>query len=284
MLLNSLQLALVLVQLAALSAISRAAQCYHPDGSTATSDYQPCNPSGRGMCCATNRNNAFINKCRPDSLCLEEATGNIWRLSCTDPTWKDAACLQLCTQGYGPSLASPCLPLAFFKLTSVTFTVDGSNGGPPINMTQTDIIITLCGDGSYCCGQANSTCCAIDQGFWIDQGKVFGYTSSPFTSASAANAPTSGCAAPTSTALGDILSCGGHGDTKKVAMGVSLGIGIPILILLASILFLLASRNRRTAVAPTGAALTTHSYYMPPKESEAELRQAPGAVAELEAR
>jgi hypothetical protein len=103
MLLNGLRLALVLAQLAAVPAPCRAAQCYHPDGTTTTSDYQPCHASGRGMCCATNRNNEYVNKCRPDDLCLEVGTGNIWRLSCTDPAWEDAACLQLCNQGYSPS-------------------------------------------------------------------------------------------------------------------------------------------------------------------------------------
>jgi hypothetical protein len=75
------------------------AQCYHPDGSAATSDYQPCHAGRQSMCCAINRSDGYVNRCRPDDLCLEINTGVIWRESCTDPTWQDPACLQLCTSG-----------------------------------------------------------------------------------------------------------------------------------------------------------------------------------------
>jgi hypothetical protein len=52
------------------------------------------------MCCATNRpNTVYQNKCRPDDLCVEGQTENLWRESCTDPTWKDPACLPLCISG-----------------------------------------------------------------------------------------------------------------------------------------------------------------------------------------
>jgi hypothetical protein len=114
--LNSFSLALLAIQLTAPRAC-HAAQCYRPDGSTTDTDYQPCYQSaGHSMCCATNRTNAYVNKCRPDNLCWQVDGGVIWRESCTDPTWKDPACLQLCTEGFGTSLVllkNKALPKSF---------------------------------------------------------------------------------------------------------------------------------------------------------------------------
>jgi hypothetical protein len=80
-------------------------QCYRPDGSEPDSDYQPCHTGGHSMCCATNRV-ASVNKCRPDDLCFQEDLQEVWRESCTDPTWKDPACLHLCVDGISKSWPS----------------------------------------------------------------------------------------------------------------------------------------------------------------------------------
>ena len=91
------------------------AECYHPDGSDAGSAYQPCHTGGQSMCCALNQVNGYSNRCRPDNLCFEDDTGLIFRESCTDPTWKDPACLQLCTSGFGAHpLAQDCYLLFIF--------------------------------------------------------------------------------------------------------------------------------------------------------------------------
>jgi hypothetical protein len=77
------------------------ASCYRPDGSPVGTDYQPCNKDQQSMCCATNRYNLHKNVCRPDNLCYDLTTGQIWRELCTDPTWKDPACLRLSTSSLG---------------------------------------------------------------------------------------------------------------------------------------------------------------------------------------
>ena len=73
--------------------------CYRPGGSSVGTDYQPCNSGGASMCCATNRVGVDKNTCRPDNLCYDLTTQLIWRESCTDVTWKDPACLELCVIG-----------------------------------------------------------------------------------------------------------------------------------------------------------------------------------------
>lgn len=89
-----------------------AVQCYHPDGYSASDDYQPCRnlSSGASMCCATNRRDSNVNKCRPDGLCWEVGLNKIWRLSCTDPKWEDPGCLKLCADtGHGGKWSSYAL-------------------------------------------------------------------------------------------------------------------------------------------------------------------------------
>jgi Mid2 like cell wall stress sensor len=115
-------------------------------------------------------------------------------------------------------------------------------------MTQTDIPITLCGDGSYCCEFGNTACCNNFQGFWISKGVVYPYISSPFTAASISQSTTSTApATPTPTATNDSNS----DNSRKLALGIGLGIGIPILILLSAVVIILLQRNRNTMPAAT---------------------------------
>jgi hypothetical protein len=46
---------------------------------------------------------------------------------------------------------------------------DGTNDGPA---SEHDAQLTVCGDGSYCCGPNNSTCCNANEGVWIVNGQV----------------------------------------------------------------------------------------------------------------
>jgi hypothetical protein len=112
-----------------------------------------------------------------------------------------------------------------------------------VNLTTADVIITVCGDGSYCCGQNNETCCQEGGGFWVSDNTVYPYSSSPFTSSSTSSSTATGNPLPTCKNSTCIT---GGSNAKNIALGVGLGIGIPILILMASILFLVARRNQNT--------------------------------------
>jgi hypothetical protein len=110
-------------------------------------------------------------------------------------------------------------------------------------MTTNDIPISVCGDGSYCCGVNNTNCCLGNQGFWVSNDKVYPYGSSPFTSSFVSSSTATSGPSPTSVSNSTCVK----DDTgaKKVALGVGLALGIPILILLASILFLITRRRPR---------------------------------------
>src|ERR1700753_2648396 len=79
-------------------------QCYNPDGTPASSQYQPCSSGRPSMCCALNRTSSLINVCRSDNLCADVDNNTLWRESCTDQTWENPACLKLCVEGHAQGL------------------------------------------------------------------------------------------------------------------------------------------------------------------------------------
>lgn len=72
-----------------------------PDGAL----YAPCNISAPvSMCCAIGVNRTYQDVCIDGGLCHNAFYGNrdqYWRESCTDPTWKDPACVKLFVNGTG---------------------------------------------------------------------------------------------------------------------------------------------------------------------------------------
>ncbi|KAA6412155.1 MAG: hypothetical protein FRX48_04306 [Lasallia pustulata] len=124
---------------AAFFTISAATACYYPDGSrVADPAYQPCNPApgAQSMCCGTNHTQPTLDDtCLPNGLCQTlgaTADNMFWRESCTDPTWDSPSCLKgFCVSGVG---------------------VSGNIG------------LTLCSDGTWCCGSTSTTCCTDKQG------------------------------------------------------------------------------------------------------------------------
>jgi hypothetical protein len=81
------------------------AVCYHPNGESAGSQYQPCpSKGGNSMCCALGHTGNTANYCRNDGLCDSPGTKELWRESCTDPTWKDPVCLNICLSSNDPNL------------------------------------------------------------------------------------------------------------------------------------------------------------------------------------
>lgn len=82
------------------------ATCYHPNGSAVLSaDQLPCNTAigVESMCCNTG-NMTSPGRCDKDGLCISYHNDYLWRNACTDPTWRDPACLHICTLGQSKSL------------------------------------------------------------------------------------------------------------------------------------------------------------------------------------
>ena len=100
-----------LVDLVLLARITPAdAKCYTPNGDDRNKlfggeddRYRPCNSGGVSMCCSYLGGDTCIG----DGLCYN-AGGNVyWRESCTDPTWKDPACVKLYVNGTGIDGSDP---------------------------------------------------------------------------------------------------------------------------------------------------------------------------------
>ena len=75
--------------------------CYHPDGTVIVDpSIKPCNQavSTVSMCCSLNRG-SYPDQCLFNGL--RTSGGNIFRDSCTDPTWTSPGPLQLCRVGLG---------------------------------------------------------------------------------------------------------------------------------------------------------------------------------------
>lgn len=119
MILYSLSLTISLLLLWVSRTVS--VQCYNPNGTPVNPDYQPCHSGQQSMCCASNRTGTGINVCRPDNLCDDADISTVWRQSCTDPTWKDPSCIQLCNNGFAAGLVrenpTGCLPYTFANIT-----------------------------------------------------------------------------------------------------------------------------------------------------------------------
>lgn len=205
------------------------AKCYNYDGTASTSAFKACNGTGVSMCCQLGASDDNGDVCGSGStfgLC--GVTGSeLTRESCTDPTWKDPACLKLCVTGAG-----------------------AHNGSA----------ITTCDDGSYCCGQNNSSCCDAGQGLFIVKNQLA--TGLPTVTASISTvtpSPTSTVSSsPTGTSISHATedptfivstttpapqsSTAANGGTTTVAVivqsstqlstgaKVGLGLGIPILV------------------------------------------------------
>ncbi|KAL8887420.1 MAG: hypothetical protein Q9215_004998 [Flavoplaca cf. flavocitrina] len=150
------------------------ASCYFPNGTSADildglPLMQPCNetPGVQSMCCMTQTTEGF-ESCNADNLCVNDENTVLARGTCTDPTWRDPACLNLCMSGNKP---------------------DG------LMYEDTTTALTVCADGSLCCGGENTTCCNRRQGVFVQNGRL---VSSLSSSATQTSPPTS--TNPTATA------------------------------------------------------------------------------------
>ena len=84
------------------------ATCYWPNGTAHGDGAKPCKATGQSMCCDIDPavvDPAHADTCRSDGLCIPSDNSGVWRGLCTDPTWKDPACLDLCTSGQCTSVS-----------------------------------------------------------------------------------------------------------------------------------------------------------------------------------
>ena len=89
------------------------ASCYFPNGASADilDDLplmQPCNetPGVQSMCCMTQTIGVF-ESCNADNLCVNDENTVLAQGTCTDETWRDPACLNLCISGESELCPSP---------------------------------------------------------------------------------------------------------------------------------------------------------------------------------
>ncbi|KAI1079080.1 hypothetical protein F5B20DRAFT_581497 [Whalleya microplaca] len=234
------------------TSVVAATTCYRPDGSAVDSTYRACNGTAEySMCCHTGVVLANGDPYNGGDACGSGAsyglcgiTGTqLWRESCTDPTWKSSACLKLCADG---------------------------------GYSNEDAEITPCADGSYCCGKNNTDCCAQREGTFIVNDQVASSTTSSSSSSStrtSASTPTETAASITasstgttsSTPLSAAIALQGSGLSDAAVAGISIagtlvGVGV-----IAGVIYMVRrrrdrSKSRREQALPTGAL---PSHYVP---------------------
>lgn len=223
---------LILVVVVLLFAKALCQQCWYPDGMTQSQD-KPCNASAAASSC-----------CNEDDMCLDNGLclhfGIISRGSCTDKTWTSDSCPRYCTdQPSGGVTLMPCN--AWGRVFSCTwgncskedlFSVNGGSAimlrdhqvaslGLPAAITvgATDVLRSVASTNSAgCASNGNSTTNTTEASSIGDS------TSAQYTA-------------------GDMA-----------AMGA--GIGIPLALALAGIIFLLARQRRR----PDGQLQTKYPF------------------------
>ncbi|RDW56923.1 hypothetical protein BP5796_12990 [Coleophoma crateriformis] len=104
--------------------------CYDNTGKLA-SDNVPCNPNAAVSACC-----GIGSVCVSNLYCYDQFGDNVPG-TCTDETWST-----------GNTPGCPCPPVYV--------------GNGALNFASG---VTLCSDGSYCCGQANTDCCVQEKGF-----------------------------------------------------------------------------------------------------------------------
>ena len=110
------------------------------------------------------------------------------------------------------------LHLRLEKLTSSSFLIFTVN--QIINYAQYDIQVTPCVDGTYCCGQANDSCCNQGQGVKIPLASVFS-SSAPGTT-SATLQTISVATSPPLTTISSITSTTSSPITSTITLGTTI--------------------------------------------------------------
>ncbi|KAL6722219.1 hypothetical protein ACLMJK_001326 [Lecanora helva] len=263
---------LCLLPAAFLFGLNVSATCFWPNGSAAGNYQQPCNPSGHSMCCLLNPESGSANAdvCTADGLCIPSYNGYLFRDTCTDSTWKDPACLNLCTTGQNEQGNR-----------------SDSNYGP----------LTTCADGSLCCGapggDQSTKCCTKRKGQWVENGKglvstkpaSLTATAQTTLAAAATDSPstanqTSSAARPSST------SKSSSNNTGAIVGGVVGGVAAVVILGLAFWYFMirrsLAQKRNQPQMSSyepygqQGAAVNGDQKYWPQPASDMPVQQQQG--------
>ena len=202
--------------------------CYAKGGELASSDtgFAPCRPEkAQTHCCD------YGQTCVSNGLCFVSWDSSLNTGSCTDPTWQDEACFQLC---------------------------------------DTFATLFRCSNNDWCCANGgNTTSCCDDEGVLlfklsqralIQNGTAFaegvqvidtgGMLQESSTTVSPSSTSTTAAAATSSPdASGDASSNSSSSSqsdrTMEIGLGIGLGMGLPLILLIGALSFLLYREKRR---------------------------------------
>lgn len=148
-----------------------AQNCYYPNGDLATGD-AACSSNG-GACCPLNW------ECESSGLCYLDSADYYGRYTCTDQSWTDGSCPQICTHN---------------------------------NTATGNEAVLQCSDGSWCCdGDRSWNCCDHDDTdfFPLPQGSQVAFIST-VTAPTSGGAATSDTPTPSSTPAPSSCKCIGQ--------------------------------------------------------------------------
>ncbi|KAL2037662.1 hypothetical protein N7G274_009607 [Stereocaulon virgatum] len=219
-----------------LAVFSYAQTCFTPNGKAVDRTFWgslPCNTTAaHSMCCKLDRSvDANIDTCLPNGLCAPADNSRPFRGPCTDPTWKDPACIQLCTQAL-------------------------NQFGQPYNTT-VGIPLTYCADGSFCCGtnwsipstkDGSKDCCKQKDGLYLMNREA--KTAIPSTSAARAAATAATTATITATSSPASLTVSKPTNTGAIVGGAVGGIAA-VAILSLALWYSVIRRNVKQTAQPS---------------------------------
>jgi hypothetical protein len=189
-----------LVASALLSAGDSPGTCYYPNGNS-SAGLIPCNQTAAESHCCRSADVCLTNK-----LCFSPGLNAIVRRGCTDMTWKDPACPQVCLTG---NRAVPGLN----TLCALTFVGDDR---------QADVVLTICDTyNSFCCGQDDRAraCCDSGNGTVRLTAAEIMLTSTSQSPTATATATNFTCPS-TSPQLGNCT----HEMNRSIGLGAALGV------------------------------------------------------------
>ncbi|KAF2097381.1 hypothetical protein NA57DRAFT_57971 [Rhizodiscina lignyota] len=179
--------------------------CYLPDGTAIGPGASPCNTSLKNAaCCATGET------CISNGLCFGSEVGMMYRGGCTDQSWEDSVCPQVC-QG--------CKFAEQLQMATQELTVEIDRTSGWANIWKCPMPYE---QDQYWCGDDSSTLCEND---------TFSYPMGSIQSIAgeADMAVNANASASCDTESG--ARCPQDMTSSRVLVGVDMGIGIPLVIM-----------------------------------------------------